>query len=608
MTTSTAKKTKKKGEGKKKKAKTQKKDEESPDKAKKSSPTKRRKLSGRRTRSRSRSPRRSLHYRSHSRSPVRHRPDRSPPRPRGRKEEARNHRRQSPKRKLSSSVGAVISHDSDGEYNPEQILKNAVVASKVAVIPRPTRRERDANKSLILKAAADANRSVTQQRSKDLDDIHEKRRKLTEAKKRGELTSAKLVEINGEKRRQDASDRRKESLSERRRKDASDLEFIREKRQRLSGAKRTGEPELEKEELKSTDKGKRVQESEGRRKRKRSPSIEKVSSEEVRRVREVSEEKLPDLRQRLMEKRRARGREKVLSPDKKRAEDDLQEMRRDAIESMKRKQQSKKAQHQDPQRQPTNEDRIKAKQNQIEALKKVIHEIKDDTDDSDVDSSSSSSEDSSSSDSSDDAVSEDGMSKIIHSVATKKDDKKVSGGKEPNFIVTLDGIDGRSYFKKEDSEVGKGGLKLKKQDTPQTVYIKTNKTPPPQVSTELKKIEPRQSVKTLEERRESINRSASEKPKALVAPLRSSVSMRHDEKGDKPQRKRISAPERSPEPKAHYPSSSIHQKPAVTGSVCRYWPNCSRGSSCNYYHPSKRTTTPPMSKQDRYRWSSASSL
>ena len=34
-------------------------------------------------------------------------------------------------RTLSSSIGAVISHESDGEYNPERLLKKSIVASKV---------------------------------------------------------------------------------------------------------------------------------------------------------------------------------------------------------------------------------------------------------------------------------------------------------------------------------------------------------------------------------------------------------------------------------------------------------------------------------------------
>ena len=35
--------------------------------------------------------------------------------------------------KLSSSIGAVISHESDGEYDPEKILKKSIVASKVNI-------------------------------------------------------------------------------------------------------------------------------------------------------------------------------------------------------------------------------------------------------------------------------------------------------------------------------------------------------------------------------------------------------------------------------------------------------------------------------------------
>ena len=36
-------------------------------------------------------------------------------------------------RKLTSSIGAVISHQSDGEYDPEKILKKSIVASKVRI-------------------------------------------------------------------------------------------------------------------------------------------------------------------------------------------------------------------------------------------------------------------------------------------------------------------------------------------------------------------------------------------------------------------------------------------------------------------------------------------
>lgn len=35
-------------------------------------------------------------------------------------------------RTLTSSIGAVISHESDGEYNPEKMLKKSIVASQVS--------------------------------------------------------------------------------------------------------------------------------------------------------------------------------------------------------------------------------------------------------------------------------------------------------------------------------------------------------------------------------------------------------------------------------------------------------------------------------------------
>merc|ERR1719262_2011006 len=160
------------------------------------------------------------------------------------------------------------------------------------------------------------------------------------------------------------------------------------------------------------------------------------------------------------------------------------------------------------------------------------------------------------------------MSKIIHAVAAKAAKKS-----DTSFVVTLDGID-KTYFNASAdgliSSDGPGILKLKKHpdSANQTVYIKTSKRDQPanlddkvikqptcnvtdnnQVSqksssssdSRSKAASPAKAaaaaapasaakalpVKTLEERRESLNRSAAsghEKPKAMVAPLRNSTS------------------------------------------------------------------------------------
>merc|ERR1711997_781619 len=67
--------------------------------------------------------------------------------------------------------------------------------------------------------------------------------------------------------------------------------------------------------------------------------------------------------------------------------------------------------------------------------------------------------------------------KIPKSNAVIHEGKPESDKKDPQFIVTLDGINS-AYFKKEDKEVSKGGLKLKKHEpTSQTVYITSNRAP-----------------------------------------------------------------------------------------------------------------------------------
>lgn len=121
-----------------------------------------------------------------------------------------------------------------------------------------------------------------------------------------------------------------------------------------------------------------------------------------------------------------------------------------------------------------------------------------------------------------------------NSVVTRER-KQGSDSKDPQFIVTLDGINS-AYFKKEDKEVSKGGLKLKKQEqTSHTVYIKTNRDP--SVTTQeltIHKDKPVISLPTGKIKDESHksgnlystgNSTILEKPKAMVAPLRSTPSV-----------------------------------------------------------------------------------
>ena len=288
--------------------------------------------------------------------------------------------------------------------------------------------------------------------------------------------------------------------------------------------------------------------------------------------------------------------------EKEDGEDELSEMRRNAIESMQRKRElatsssdsialdtkkSSKQKHrsiqQDNKEKSTHgrnrpekdkKDLRSRRDSQIETLKQVILEIQDGDSD---DMSSVSSEEESVSD-----VSEDNDNKVINekdkefpkdskvgeeseiSLSSSEDENEYSStriavhtakkshyqqianeipgqegylgsdNKEPKFVVTLDGINS-AYFKKEDKEVSKGGLKLKKQEpTSHIVYIKTNRpnvssseaskpvTEKPVITLPTSKIknEPSKSFND----RNNEGYMVSEKPKAMVAPLRSTIS------------------------------------------------------------------------------------
>lgn len=118
---------------------------------------------------------------------------------------------------------------------------------------------------------------------------------------------------------------------------------------------------------------------------------------------------------------------------------------------------------------------------------------------------------------------------VIHEGKTESDKKN------PQFIVTLDGINS-AYFKKEDKEVSKGGLKLKKHEpTSQTVYITSNRAPVlsnPQVSVSQseKPVISLPNNKIHDESSQNLRNSMNdgslivEKPKARVAPLRKTIS------------------------------------------------------------------------------------
>lgn len=45
--------------------------------------------------------------------------------------------------------------------------------------------------------------------------------------------------------------------------------------------------------------------------------------------------------------------------------------------------------------------------------------------------------------------------------------------------------------------------------------------------------------------------------------------------------------------------------PSPTPPQCKYWPNCTYGSRCLFYHPAPTLSSSSSSNPDKYRWSSA---
>ena len=148
--------------------------------------------------------------------------------PLGRRDRERRERSGSdPRPGLSSSIGAVISHESDGDYDPEAMLKKSL-ASQIKV-PERKRKPMEANKKLVLQAVAEADRSIIRrqredrQRDEELEAIHAKRMQLSKAMRAGKLDEDKINEINAnlEKKRdrKDSSRRDRDSDRDRQRND-----------------------------------------------------------------------------------------------------------------------------------------------------------------------------------------------------------------------------------------------------------------------------------------------------------------------------------------------------------------------------------------------------
>ena len=123
------------------------------------------------------------------------------------------------------------------------------------------------------------------------------------------------------------------------------------------------------------------------------------------------------------------------------------------------------------------------------------------------------------------------------------------------------------------------------------------------------------------------------KPEAKIAPLvrsssASSTNASSSAAQQKPQRKRITAPEpdRTPAPPSSGLSAITRPLSAPVSSsskeICRYWPGCTRGTSCFYFHPKSDPAVPPkrpvghqprapysrIPSKEKLRWTSASTM
>ncbi len=116
---------------------------------------------------------------------------------------------------------------SGGDYDPEKLLKKALVSSTAVVKKKPS-----SGGNLVLKAVADADRSIKAKQREDrvksdeLDAIHAKRKKLSEAMRQGNLDERRIQEINK------SLDRKKgEEQEERKRLKRKEEDYKEERRQ-----------------------------------------------------------------------------------------------------------------------------------------------------------------------------------------------------------------------------------------------------------------------------------------------------------------------------------------------------------------------------------------
>lgn len=453
--------------------------------------------------------------------------------------------------RLASSIGAVVSHDSDGEYDPEQMLKRSLVASQVNVArPTVSRDNKGQSHTLLFKAVADADKSLARQRTMnrrrdtELDEIHHRRMKLTmEARKRknssNELPVAAAEAVKSRKRsrseqHEDTHGRLKSHVEEdKRRMNLEAKEDRKQARVRLLEEKKRAHEErkrlrVEAEQAKKMKKVEAHKEKKRLRLEKEAVRQRRVSKEAI----ELRSDSTADLRQRL-EKRKLKK-----PPSASDLDEDEELLRQRVLESMKRK-----------------------KQEDEEDEAKIIIPLNEESSEEDEQLVKAASE-----------------TTLSSSPPPKQEDIEGAPA-NPQFIVTLDGISSSYFRSKSEEKTAPLEAVPTTKHRPAAMVAPMRKEESAPAKKERKRITPPPPVKA----------AASQKGREQRTPPKRE---RSNQSIVRRERKRITPPETS--------AVKATSNEPLKVSVCRYWPNCTRGAKCFFSHP-------PV-KKDKFRWTPGNSM
>ena len=475
------------------------------------------------------------------------------------------------------------------------MLKKQILASQVQVPRKKSERESNPRqpppqKKLILKAVAEADKSIAKKRAEcrqkdaELEEIHNSRMKATMTAQKYQQKDIKKPKSRASKSESSTVKRKKKrvksSIPEENALDSpdefkDDLRLRLEKRRKMKSIKKQQQILLDEAEAETIT----------------APSPPKKSTKRLKKsvkqnvvIKEAEEVLAPPVKiEPLVE---SEPKEEPSKNDDQDAE--LELIRQRALNSMMKNRQRRES---------------------GEATKKIIIPLNEDT------SSDDSSTDSDENDHNDENLSLSSMENT-----SRKDEPM----QDPKFIVTLDGINS-SYFKHGSSKHNEALTEKSLKTTNNNAVQYNNKpaaiiAPMKHVSHDSTKAEPTIQNKPKPEVTSPppMNKSR----KRITAPEKSPVKKLKKTETEKPLdflkkevvkkveeaakikriRPKITAPEPDPSP-----------IPVVTTKeVCKFWPRCKRGDSCIYLHPKSprpvlniNTPLPPVSSKDKFKWTSS---